>query len=63
MTFLVLLSLIVCNVENGQLGDDCENLKIQARSCPEAVIWSRGWIPEGYVVVHAECIEQQVASR
>jgi hypothetical protein len=63
MTAFVVLAMLVCNVVDGQPGDDCETLEISARSCAEAAAWARGWIPPGYVVALAQCTEQRQASR
>lgn len=60
---LVLLTLFVCALENGQPSDDCEGIEVRARSCPEALTWALGWIPPAHVVVHTRCTEQRVAAR
>lgn len=61
--FLVLLSVLICDVNAGVIGDDCDSLEIRAPSCEAAAVWAGAWVPSGKAIVLSRCVEQRMAAR
>lgn len=60
---LVLLTGLICAMDNGQISDHCTDIEVRADTCADAVNWLQGWIPAGFVLINGTCGEQRIASK
>lgn len=62
MGILAKVLVVMCPlVGPGVVGDECEDVEVRAATCQEGVVWARGWLPRGWVVVNVECREERRA--
>lgn len=63
MSAFVLLVALLCPIHAGEPSHDCDDIEVRARSCPEAAMAARQWLPAGWAIMAAECREERQASR